>query len=898
MTPMLALLRSAQAHNNGFAPRAGFRPFDLADAETTLDVRFREVALRRGGATALVIGETRMSYGELLQRAEAIATNLQSQWGHTGILGICFPSALQTIETMLGTLLGGFGYFCIDPSLSKQQIVKLLDAAGSPAVIGEPGIGGPAPMNTLCPTGIAALYATSGSTGEPKMVALSHRAILFDIGRQSNDLYLGPDDRFDSLFSFAFSASLATVFGALLNGAELHCNDPRLLGGGLLGWLEESGISISTMTVSTFRHACLTKRSQPACPCMRLLSVGGEPLLAADVEAFRSVFAPSCVLQNAMASTETRTYAQYFVPRFEPIRSPVSIGWPVAGKEVTLLDENGVLVPNGADGEIAVRSRYLADGYSNDPERTAAKFQIQPDGAVLYRTGDLGRFEADGSLTFLGRKDSQVKIRGHRVELLAVSQAINLHPAIRTSVVVTHDDSNGNARLAAYIVTRQDESIAEAALRAFLREHLPAYAIPATFAFVQDLPLNANGKVDLRSLPALPEHGAGSRGPSEGKTVEILRDIWEEVLQRPRLSPQDNFFDIGGDSLSAVRVLVAIYDRLRCDLPPDSLQRFPTLKDLAECVDRASGDDARPDSLVVFHEGGAGSPFFFVPSIDGSASCYAHLADRIAHSHPSYGFSTRLGPAANSDVSVESIAAECVAEVNKVVPGGQVVLVGYSFGGTVAFEIARQLRRNAAYDPLPVVIDMPITNAPGVLPPSSWRQALDVACNIPAWVAFEAAHLHPRKFLMRAQGRLAKIGRSFRRRPAAREFDPRIYFGAASVPDAYQAFLARRYEALLNYQPGPYDGKVIVLRAKVPTLFRSRDSRMGWQAVAAGGVDVLFVPGRHDDCVSAVHGAGLAHALMQCVERNPDNSVIADSRPRDIAPLPATPPKCSGDALP
>lgn len=857
MTPAKALLRSAQADTNGFSPRTGFRPFDPVDAESTLGGRFRETALRRGAATAWVDGGTRISYSELLRRAETIAAGLRSQWGLAGgVVGICSPSALETIETILGALVGGFGYFCIDPSLPKGQISTLADAA---RLVGtaQGELVGHASMNTHGPGGIAALYATSGSTGEPKIVALSHRAILFDIGRQSNDLYLGPDDRFDSLFSFAFSASLAPVFGALLNGAELHHVEFQSLD--LLGWLEESGITVSTMTVSMLRHICMARPAHATCPGMRLLSVGGEPLLAHDIEAFRSVFASSCVLQNAMASTEARTYAQYFVPRRTAVIGPVPIGWPVARKEVILIEEDGAPVPDGDAGEIAVRSRYLADGYSNDPRTTAAKFHTQPDGSVLYRTGDHGRFQPDGSLIFLGRTDSLVKIRGHRVELLAVSQAIQLHPAVRTAVVVTREDSAGNLRLVAYVVPQPNASVAENILRAFLSENLPAYAIPAMFEFVRDLSLNANGKLDLRALS----------GPAKDTTIEILREIWEEVVGRPHVSEHNSFFDAGGDSLSAVRVLVAIRARLRCDLPFDSLQRFPTLEELAACVDRVAAEGERPSSLIAFHEDGAGVPFFFVPGIEGNASGYAHLADGIAPRHASYGFSTRLGPAVNSGVSVEALAAECVTEVNRVVPkGGRVVLVGYSFGGTVAFEIARQLRVRGSHDPIPIIIDMPITNAPGARPPRLWRRALDVVCNLPAWLPHEATHFEPRNFLIRAQGNLARLGRSLRRRPASHEFDPRIYFGTASVPAAYRSFLTRRYEALHNYRPGPFEGKVILLRATVPSLFRTRDPRMGWQAVAAGGVEVHPVPGRHNDCVSAEHGPELSRVLMRCVDGN------------------------------
>ncbi|HZT30352.1 MAG TPA: AMP-binding protein [Bryobacteraceae bacterium] len=493
MTPAIAPCRSPLAHTNGFTPRAGFRPFNPADAESTLGARFRETALRRGNAIALVDGGARISYADLLLRAETIAATLRSRWGGAGgIVGICLPSGLPTIEAMLGALAGGFGYFCADPSLPTAQIAGLLEAAAPLTVLGDAPADGKArgvrAADTRGPGGTAAMYATSGSTGEPKIVALPHRAVLFDIGRQTNDLCLGPDDRFDSLFSSAFSASLATVFGALLNGAELHHHDPRHQLTGLFDWLAERRITISTMTVSMLRHICMARRSRPGCPSLRLLSVSGEALKAGDVEMFRSVFGASCVLQNAMASTETRTYAQYFVPGRGPVENPVPIGWPVAGKAVTVMDETGAPVPEGGEGEIVVRSRYIATSYANDPRRTAEKFQIQPDGTIRYRTGDRGRLRADGSLVFLGRTDSQVKVRGHRVELGAIAQAIESHPAVRNAVVVRREDAGGHGRLVAYVAPREDTDLTEGHLRGFLRERLPAYAVPAAFVFLPELP--------------------------------------------------------------------------------------------------------------------------------------------------------------------------------------------------------------------------------------------------------------------------------------------------------------------------------------------------------------------------------------------------------------------------
>jgi acyl-coenzyme A synthetase/AMP-(fatty) acid ligase/thioesterase domain-containing protein/acyl carrier protein len=871
MTTTTPLYRSERAEDNGFAPRIGFRAFDLLDAESTVGERFREVALRRGTATAVVDGDRRISYAELLNRAEAVARDLRSRCGTAGgVVAICQSSSLATIETLLGALLGEFAYFCLDPSLPAPQRVKLLQAV-APVTLEGPGMSAgelsrySTPLETRGPAGVAALYATSGSTGEPKMVALSNRAILFDIGRQTNDLYLGPDDRFDSLFSYAFSASLATTFGALLNGAEVHCYDPQHNMTALPAWLAHHHITVSTMTVSMLRHLCLLGPRAPILSAMRLLSVGGEAIHPADVEAFRSVFPGSCILQNAMASTETRTYAQYFVPPSGPVESPVPIGLPVAGKDVLLLDENGIPVPAGCEGEIAVRSRYLANGYANDAQRTAIKFQPQDDGLVLYRTGDRGCFRPDGCLVFLGRTDSQAKIRGHRVELDHVAQVLELHPEVRTSVVVTCADSGGNDQLVAYVVAYPDCQPTQKPLRDFLRAQLPEYAVPSVFVFLSEMPLNANFKVDRRSLPTPPLTTIDEGVLATGETIEVLRNTWKSVLQCGDFEDDDRFADLGGDSLNAVRVLVAIYERFGCDLPPDTLHRFPTLRLFAGCVESAVQSDAGRDAVIVFKSGGAGCPFFFAPGLNGSTFGYQHLATRLDSLHPAYGLNIRSWFSVTSEASVESMAANYVAEIERVVPpGGKVIVVGHSFGGTIAFEVASQLRKRGIVDPLPVIVDMPAVNAPGRPARTLQRQLLDALRNLPAWTAKEVVHFHPRAFLLRSYGNLRRMLRALGGRPPAKELDPLIYFGEANLPEAYQTFLTAMYQAMHSYVPTRYEGKIVLLRAKVPTLFRSRHVTMGWETVAAGGVEVHSIPGRHDDCLSELHGRDLAAVLVHC----------------------------------
>lgn len=856
MTSAITMLRSSHAEANGFLPSSAFEPFELAHAETTLADKFRKVASACASRLALSDDNGSLTYAELLSCAENIAAHLRARSsGPEGVVAICLPSARETVETMLGALLGGYAYLCIDPAMPAPLVLELLQAAGPVHTAGLDYRGEPAPLSTRGPGGIAALYATSGSTGEPKLVALSHRAILFDIGRQTNDLFLGPSDRFDSLFSFAFSAALATTFRALLNGAELHCRDARSDIAALPEWLAARRITVSTMTVSMLRHLCLLGRGQ--FPELRLLSVSGEALRPADVAAFRTSFPPSCVLQNAMASTETRTYAQYFVPPAGDVPDPVPIGWPVAGKEVTLVDEGGAPAPPGEPGEIIVRSRYLAAGYANDSLRTAARFEPQPDGSTLYRTGDRGRFLPDGSLLFLGRTDSQVKIRGHRVELDAVACALESHPRVRTAVVVTSRDAAGNDRLVAHVVPHSETPV-EQELREFLRARLAPYAMPSFFFFLPDLPVNANFKLDRRLLPeppAVPSVSAGSEA-----TIEVLREIWRETLQRAEVPDDAAFSDLGGDSLAAVRLFVAAGERFGCRLSPDCLHRFPTLAQLAGHLEEIAASGAPDTAALIFQKSGSGCPVFFMGGLGGWAGGYAHLGERL--DRPAYGLNSMHW---NDDeaFSVESMAASLSPEVRKLVPGDKVVLVGHSFGGIIAFEMARQLRA-ADLDALPVVIDMPAVNAPGI-DRAFGRRVLDVIRNLPAWSVHEAAHFRPREFGTHAYGHLRRLGRALRAQPST-ELDPMVYFGKTHLPQSYQAFLNRQYRAMLAYVPAPFNCPMVLLRAQTPTLFRSTRDDLGWRAVAAS-VEVHSVPGSHHECVSQRYSERLARLLTECAAR-------------------------------
>lgn len=858
--------RSAHADDNGFGPRPGYVPFGREEAEGTLGDRFRWIARRRGDAPAVFNDEgVSVSYSELLARAERLGGALQVRVrSNPAVIGILHESGLETIVSMLGALLGGFAYLCIEPSLPVARLAAVLDAANPAVLLADEAstarllsawshsvgrlMADPAAAELQAvpgnPGNIAALYATSGSTGEPKIVALSHRAILFDIGRQINDLFLGPDDRFDSLFPFAFSASLATIFGALFSGGELHPHNPKDRMLTLLEWLEDRRITISTMTVSMMRHLCWASSKVSRCPSLRLLFLGGEMLAARDAEQFFATFASGCVLQNAMASTETRTYAQYFLPRGVPLSDPLPIGWPVAGKEVVLLE----------DGEIGVCSEWLATGYSNDPGLTSRKFTVSENGAVLFKTGDRGHFCEDGSLIFSGRMDSLVKIRGYRVEMKAVEAAIARHPAIRNVAIARHDTLSGT-QLAAYVVAT---GVTEGEIRAFLSSRLPEYAIPATFCLLDKLPTLPNGKIDYRNLPE--PIAATQPVPATDSMIGLLSAIWREVLGCGEIAPDDDFFALGGNSLSAVRVLVKASQQLGRPLAAAALVRFPTLQQLASHLEHTGWETA----LVPFHPEGSGCPVFLVHAIGGTVDKFRGLAARL-RPHSCFGLSAWL----QAPASIETMAAAYVTEVRATTPSARrVVLIGYSLGGLIVYEMARILDQSGGPEALVVVIDMPVLNVPGLRQRSWLKEFCDAVLNFPRWSLHAVAQRTARDLGSLAGGHLNRIARGSRTDRNKRdktEFEPAQYFGLVELPADYKEFITAVYQAMYRYRPGRHAGRVVLLRARVPSLFRDRDQRMGWHLLADGGVEVHEIPGAHHECLDEPHTKELSEVVLRVI---------------------------------
>lgn len=572
-------------------------------------------AAKTPGQTAVIWGHERVSYSRLTQRAETIAAQLaKAGIGLGDLVGVCMDRTPDMIATILGILRAGAAYVPLDPRYPKDRLRLILKDCQAKLVVADEHSKRSAAELTECavispendghsvvslsevlpatPDSLAYVIYTSGSTGIPKGVLLRHKgAVALVSWAQKN---FEPDDLRGVLActSVCFDLSVFEMFVPLSSGGTLVLADNALT----LADLPAAGQVSLINTVPSAIQELLRLRAIP--PSVRVVNLAGEPLSAELVDRIYSETAVSKVY-DLYGPTETTTYSTCAL---REKGKAATIGKPLPNEEVWLLDESGSAVPIGVPGEILIGGVGLADGYLNRPDLTAERFVASPlkPGERLYRTGDLARWRSDGNLEYLGRRDYQVKIRGFRIELGEVETALRKHPAVAESVVVAHD-VQGAKRLFAYVVPNTANwTTAEEELRLHLKSKLPEHMVPSGFVLLDGLPLTPNGKVDRKALPlpALSDESPGE-GASLGTPAErLVAAIWAEVLGRECVGAKDHFFELGGDSLLAVRVLSRIREATRADVPLALVFSNPTLSSLAAIVDQYHGSaDAAPVAI-------------------------------------------------------------------------------------------------------------------------------------------------------------------------------------------------------------------------------------------------------------------------------------------------------------
>jgi amino acid adenylation domain-containing protein len=577
---------------------------------------FEDVASACPDKVAVVFANQRLTYRELNVRANRLAHGLRRRGiSEETLVGCSLDRSPELIIALLAILKAGGTYVPLDPSLPLERLEFMLEDAGvrlmltdrsGPSIdrgkaevvaisVDECATSGstdndlnPAPRGG--PTSLAYLIYTSGSTGKPKGVMVENRAIL-RLVRNTNYCRFGPNEVFLQFAPVCFDASTFEIWGPLLNGGCLVILPSRATSLLELGRaLREHQVTTLFLTTAFFN--LMVEERLEDLGSLRQLFTGGEFVSARHFRLAHERLR-DCSLCHVYGPTENTTFTTYYrVPSGETALVSVPIGRPISNSRVYILDQELSPVGVGETGELYTAGEGLARGYWNNPLSTSEKFLPDPFSLNpkdrMYRTGDLARWTPDGDIEFLGRVDHQVKILGHRIEPGEIETVLTMHKGVKHASVVAHTDENGTKRLVAYYACSTDPAPPPDELRQFLRRKLPPYMIPALFVPLASLPLTANGKVDHGALPVpvFGTQGSGAETEPASELEQILVDIWKRVLRIERVGLDDNFFDVGGDSLLLVAVHSHLQKNLQTEIPVMDLFEFPTIRRLAERLGR------------------------------------------------------------------------------------------------------------------------------------------------------------------------------------------------------------------------------------------------------------------------------------------------------------------------
>lgn len=579
---------------------------------------------------ALVFNDGGVTYHELNQRANRIARRLRRLGVTRGCLvGLCMDRAPDLVAGLLGILKSGAAYVPLDPEYPQRRLAFMIADSGVRLVLsqastseklkpfheqitelsldGEAGSWDESPENLeveLSGDDLAYVMYTSGSTGNPKGVMIPHRGIV-RLVRNTNYCDFGPDQTFLLMAPISFDASTFEVWGPLLNGGRLAIMPPGTPALNEIGSaIRRHGITTLWLTAGLF-HLMVDRRPEDL-RSLRQLVAGGDVLSPTHVRNALSVLQDGVVI-NGYGPTESTTFACcHRMAKGYEINGSVPIGQPISNTSVYVLDERLQPLPPGVPGELFIGGAGLALGYLNQPELTRERFIPHPfsgePSARLYRTGDRARLRSDRNIEFLGRVDNQVKISGHRIELEEIEATLRLHVQVRQAVVVAAEDSGGQKRLFAYLLPSDRGRLNAEELNRFLADRLPSFMIPSAFAEVDQFPLSPNGKVDRIALALTGRADPPKRRPSSRGTdrEEAIARTWSKVLDRV-VGLDDNFFDLGGDSLQLIEVHSELQENLGLELSMIDLFEFTTIRTLAS---RLSGIGAKGPALSLARERG------------------------------------------------------------------------------------------------------------------------------------------------------------------------------------------------------------------------------------------------------------------------------------------------------
>lgn len=856
---------------------ATFRPYN----DTRVDILFARQVGQTPDAVAVECDGEPWTYAELDRHAAAIAAQLSLRGVCPGdLVAVAMERSCAMVAGLLAVMRIGAAYLPLDPTLPEQRLRFLLDDA-QPAVIladertnesfprvapprlicrsqenGPAGITAPNTDRPGAPDDLAYVLYTSGSTAKPKPVAIRHAALTNILLAVKDAIALTAADRFLAVTTISFDIAALELFMPLITGGRVvvarrpDTIDPLRLA----RLIDSAQASIMQATPALWRGlvtAGWSGRSELKILC------GGD-VLSADLA--DALCARSAGLWNMYGPTETTIWS--LIHRVVPGEDPVPIGRPLANTRLYIVDENDQPVPDRVAGELLIAGKGLAQGYRNEPLLTQKKFVALAafPGERLYRTGDIARYRADGIVEYLGRIDNQVKIRGFRVGLEEVETALSLHPRIAACAVTVAQDASGESSLAAFVVIDRLEANDIAELRHFLGEAVPDYMIPARFERIVSLPLTANGKVDRKSLPLMQVAQPSSSVARPRDDIERrLTEIWQDTLGIADVGVHDDFFDLGGHSLLAALLAGRIGEAFGRALPLSMIFQSPTIAAIAAKLRSA----ARPafSHVVPLKPTGKGTPLFIVHGIFGNVLQLRRLAERLETDRPIYALQAR---GADPDQQPHATLADMVdayeAAIREIQPHGPYALGGYSFGGLVAYELARRLRARGAQIGFLGLFETDLYAR--YLP---LKDKLSYFASLSRRVLAKVQSMPPGEIPSYLTSKIAQFGHRLLLRTGLRD----DFVDLGDIPGPMATRNREMYSigarAFVAFNPKPYDGTLTLFRVAGPR-FGVCDPLPIWRRAAAA-VEIFDIEGSHGTIMEWPHVGDLARKLSERLAR-------------------------------
>jgi len=828
-----------------------------AVADLPLDQQFVAQVRQTPDRTALVVENRTYTYAQLAVRAARLAQALrQAGVQPDDRVALAVPRTELLLIAILGTLQAGAGYVPLDLEAPKERVAQLLADARPRVVVTTRELGNVLPADGpswLCvdelgeepvdavppvsqPEHLAYLIYTSGSTGRPKGVLLEHRQATSLFRAMEALLPVDPSWRWLATTHFTFDISVFELLWPLLHGQTvvLFAGDavdqtiPRLL--------IQHAITHFQCTPARAQALLLDEEAPAALGQLDTLILTGEPLSPE-----LAVGLGRCLkgrLLDLYGPTETTIWS---TGGPLPLGSAdVHIGRPLANTQVAVVDEALRPLPPGLPGELLIGGQGVARGYWDQPDRTAENFVVPPFAVSpadrWYRTGDRVRWRPDGSLHYLGRRDFQVKLRGYRIELGEIETALCQQPDVQQAVVMLRTDPGRDPELVAYLVAAGGEPPESGAVRRELARHLPAWLIPARWVWLDRLPLTSSGKVNRRALPApmgevLTNAPASVEEPTT-KTEQRLAQVWARVLGRPAVGRHEDFFALGGHSLLALRLVAAIQAEFKCPLSLAQLLNHSTVAQLAPQLGVASGTtQSVPSAVMTLRGQGSGAPLFHIPGLYGYGLLAPSLAQVIGRCRRYFDGLQVPGLARGTTpcTRVEDLADDLIRQIDQLYPVGPLCLLGSSFGGLVASEMARRMAAAGRTVELLVLLDTilgkggrkrSLPESFGVILQRFWKR--------PSGKRFEYLQLLLRnKF---------SVGLWY----DAEEED--LSVASSPVSPEVAAVVAANERASATFQSKPYAGRVALLQATQVYdhiyLRHAPDPQNGWGTLLTGDFQI------------------------------------------------------------